>query len=105
MMNRYIDYKESEMATLILKPRIKMIDNNNEIYIYDVDDILKSIFTDVSLQEEVMYHLSVSYGDSNLVVFDSEILFEAIKESGADYSHINNLKDYLVGKQIGIFSA
>ena len=105
MMNTYTSYKESEMATLILKPRIKMIDNNNEIYIYDVDDILKSIFTDVSLQEEVMYHLSVSYGDSNLVVFDSEILFEAIKESGADYSHFNNLSDYLVGKQIGIFSA
>lgn len=93
------------MATLILKPRIKMIDNNNEINIYDVDDILKSIFTDVSLQEEVMYYLNVSYGDSNLVVFDSDILFEAIKESGADYSHINNLSDYLVGKQIGIFSA
>ena len=95
------------MATLKIKPRIKFIDcmTNEEVYIYDVDDILKSIFTDVSLQEEVMYHLSVSYGDSNIVVFDSDILFEAIKETGADYSHINNLQDYLIGKQIGIFSA
>ena len=95
------------MAILILKPRNKVIDceTNEEVYIYDVDDILKSIFTDVSLQEEVMYHLSVSYGDSNIVVFDSDILFEAIKETGADYSHINNLQDYLIGKQIGIFSA
>lgn len=94
------------MATLILKPRIKMIDSiGDEVYIYDVDDILKSIFTDVSTQEEVMCNLSVLYGDSNLVVFDSEILFKAVEKSGADYSHVNNLSDYLVGKQIGIFSA
>ena len=94
------------MATLILKPRIKFIDcdTNEEVYIYDVDDILNSLF-DSSTREDIINNLNVSFGDSNIVVFDSDILFEAIQESGADYSHINNLQDYLVGKQIGIFSA
>lgn len=95
------------MATLILKPRIKMIDceTNNEINIFDIDDILNSMFTEESIREDIVYNLNVSFGDSNLVVFDGDILFEAIQESGADYSHINNIQKYLTGKQIGIFSA
>ena len=94
------------MATLKIKPRIKFIDcdTNEEVYIYDVDDILNSLF-DQSTRKDIMNNLNVSFGDSNIVVFDSDILFEAIEESGADYSHINNLSDYLIGKQIGIFSA
>jgi hypothetical protein len=94
------------MATLVINPRIKMIDRdtNEEVNIYDIDHILKSLFTE-SEREDIMNNLSVSYGDSNLVVFDSDILFEAIEESGADYSQVYNLQDYLFGKQIGIFSA